>query len=382
MSKKEKEYSLDNIVSVGQSWPYTSSLSLFVPRILQKFLSDPLNQKLQNKSTTGTLTKTFEETVAKIESYGGKLVRQDQERDYGFLWDGSFLEFDYYKKTNTATMTAYYLDPKVGDLIAELEKDYLTKTKKNLIFSIVQTSTGLEARSMGDGSSPLITENYNDEVLKDVEFVLDAYKKNPPPGRITIFNGEPGTGKTHLIRSMLTQLDCVFLIVPSNLIDSMDKPNFLPLLMGVRDLHEKPIIMVIEDGDACLVPRKDGNMSAIASLLNLSDGIMGSIMDIRMIISTNADIKEVDSAISRPGRLCKQIHVGPLPYERANKVYKRLMKDESVNLDRDQKYYTLAQIYDRFNNKDSPAPVVLSTKKVIGFSTRHYDQNVVLNKKE
>lgn len=378
-----KEYSLDNIFNVGTSWPDVSAPSLFLPRILQRFLSDLDNQQFRYKYVNGTLVKTFEDLVARIEAEGGRCAVHKGESNFVFLWKDSYIDISYAKKTAAITFSSYFLDPKVGNLLEEIEKDYVTKTKKNLIFSIVQTSAGLEARSLGDGSSPLITENYNPDVLEDVNFVIDAFKKAPPLGRICILSGEPGTGKTHLIRSMLTQLDCVFLIVPSNLIDSMDKPNFMPLLLRVKDEHEKPIIMVIEDGDTCIVPRKNDNISAIAALLNLSDGILGSIMDVRMIISTNQNIKDVDSAIDRPGRLCKKIHVGPLPYDRANKRYQELMKDTSVNLEY-RKFYTLAEVYDRFNNKDSvPTSSVPPPKKTIGFTTnRGYDDNVVMNKKE
>lgn len=378
----DKDYSLDNIFSVGASWPSIEATSMFMPRILQRFLSDLDNQKLQFKYIAGTLVKSFEDVVARIEAIGGRCVIQKYETDFMFIWKDSYIDLDYNKKTKTISFSAGYLDQKIGELIDELEKEYITKTKKNLIFSIIQTSSGLEARSLGDGSSPLITDNYLPEVLEDINYVIDVFKKAPPPGRICILNGEPGTGKTHLIRSILMQLDCVFLIIPSNLIDSMDKPNFMPLLLSIKDQHEKPIVMVIEDGDTCIVPRKSDNISAISSLLNLSDGILGSIMDIRMIISTNAAIKEVDEAIKRPGRLCKQIHVGPLGYEQANKVYKRLMADESVKLDY-KKLYTLAEVYSIFNNKDAPIQSIPVPKRVIGFASgASYNDTTIMNKKE
>jgi len=377
----DKDYSLDNIFSAGAAWPSIEANALFMPRILQRFLSDIDNQKLQYKYVTGTLVKSLDEIKARIEEMGGRCVVQKFETDFMFVWKDSYVDLDFNKKTNSITFASYFLDPKVGDLIDDLEKNYITKIKKNLIFSIIQTSAGLEARSLGDGSSPLITDNYNPEVLEDINFVIDSFKKTPPLGRICILSGEPGTGKTHLIRSVLMQLDCVFLIIPANLIDSMDKPNFMPLLLAIKDQHEKPIIMVIEDGDTCLVPRKADNISAITSLLNLSDGILGSIMDIRMIISTNAHIKDIDAAIERPGRICKKIHVGPLDYDRANKRYRQLMSDETVNLEY-HKYYTIAEVYDKFNNKDAVITVTPPMKRVIGFSSRSYDENVVMNKKQ
>jgi ATP-dependent 26S proteasome regulatory subunit len=263
----------------------------------------------------------------------------------------------------------------------ELEATYVSKIKKNLVFTIVKLPSGaFDIKSMGDGSSPLIADNYLPEVIEDVDFVIKSFQKVPPAGRICILNGEPGTGKTHLIRSILTQLDCVFLIIPSNMIESLDKPEFTPLLMKVKDEHEKSVIMIIEDGDVCLVPRENDNISTIASLLNLSDGIMGSIIDIKMIISTNANIEEMDRAILRPGRLCRNIHVGALPYEQANRVYRRLMKDDKVRLE-DKRHYTLAEIYDRFNNIDTAPSQSASDKRVIGFtpSTKSND-NRTMNK--
>lgn len=378
----KKEYSLDNIFAAGSSWPAIDANSLFLPNILQRLLSNPLELKMSHRGASGTITTSIEDIRERCVKGGGHLIlEKDLTGDYIYLWKDSYITIDYNKKANSVILGGYHLDPRVGELIQEIEKDCTTKTKKNLVFSIVQTQSGLEARSMGDGSSPLIEDNYNPEVLTDIEYVIDAFKKTPPPGRIFILNGEPGTGKTHLIRSMLTQLDCIFLIVPSNLIDSMDKPNFMPLLMRVRDEHEKPIIMVIEDGDTCLVPRKSDNISAIAALLNLSDGILGSIMDIRMIISTNANIKDVDEAISRPGRLVKQTYVGPLPYEKANKRYQQLMKDETVSLDKSQKEYVLAQIYSIVNNKDAPVTFTPAPKRVIGFSSRINDDLLTVNKK-
>jgi len=144
--------------------------------------------------------------------------------------------------------------------------------------------------------------------------------------------------------------------------------------------------MVIEDGDVCLVPRRNDNISAIAALLNLSDGILGSMIDIKMVISTNAEIKDLDQAILRPGRLCRDIHVGPLPFEQANKVYQRLTGRKAVSLDEAmdyRDYYTLAEIYDVVNN---PTDRGLSSGKgkhrePIGFTPKASSQDVLLNKR-
>ncbi len=51
-------------------------------------------------------------------------------------------------------------------------------------------------------------------------------------------------------------------------------------------------MLIVEDADECLVQRGSDNMSTIASVLNISDGILGSILDVRVLATTNAE-KEV-----------------------------------------------------------------------------------------
>lgn len=363
-----EKYSLDHIVSAGNWSYYTYGSSFCMPRLLQTILSSD-DKVLKNISVSGTLTKTLPELLDLIKSFKGRVVVSNSNGLNVFVFpDYSYIDVDFSEKSKAVSITGNYLDPEIAEIQKILEKDFVSKTKKNLIFSIVRTQSGLEIRNMGDGSSPLIKENYHPEVMEELDYVLSAFKKNPPTGRICILNGEPGTGKTHLVRSILSQLDSVFLIVPSNLIDSLDKPEFMPLLLNIKNEHEKPIIMIIEDGDVCLVPRKNDNISAVSALLNLSDGILGSIIDIKMIISTNAEIRDMDQAIMRPGRLCKNITVGPLPYEQANKVYQRITSDDTAHLPF-KKYYTLAEIYNLHNGKDLPQVHSSPPKRSIGFSS-------------
>jgi len=371
---------LDNIASVG-SYYYVGGAALYTPKLLQSVLSSKANV-LRNFNVNGVLLKDISELFSLLIKHGGRLVVEKASGDYVYHFkDNSYIDIDFNKKNKNIIISGQYLNRTLTEIISILEKEFVTKVKANLIFSIIRDSTGLKISNMGDGSSPLIRDNYHPEVLEDMEYVISSFKKSPPNGRIAIMNGEPGTGKTHLVRALLKELDCVFLIVPSNLIDSLDKPEFMPLLLNVKNEHEKPIIMVIEDGDVCLVPRKADNISTIASLLNLSDGILGSIIDIKMIITTNAEIKDMDQAIMRPGRLCRNITVGPLPYDQANRRYQRLT-NSSGNLDY-QKFYTLAEIYNAANNVDG-VPRTTSThqtnRRVIGFSSAPRE-DAVLNKK-
>lgn len=364
-------------VDVGQQM-YTDTHNICMPKII-KLLLESDSKVLERLYCSGTFSKPIKDIHDLLIKGGGRLlVKDDKNGSYSYIWDSSYIKFDYDVKTKFFNLNAVSTDEKVSALVKEIEP-LLSQDKKNFVFTIVKGTFGLEARNMGDASSPLLNDNYNKEVIDGIDYVNKSFITSPPKGRIAIFNGEPGTGKTHLIRTMISQIDSLFLIIPSNLIDSLDKPEFMPFILNLKEAHKKPIIMIIEDGDACLVPRKADNMSTIAALLNITDGIIGSMLDIKVIISTNAYIENIDPAILRPGRLCKQIHVGPLEYEQANKVYKRIMNDDKASLPF-KKSYVLAEIYAKASNGDEKIINTAPVRRTIGFDVTNNSSSAFINK--
>jgi hypothetical protein len=384
----EKNYSLDHIARAGETQSLHHSY-LYSPQIIKRHLDTQC--KISSVYHTGIVNEKYiykdvidflleKGGTQGIVAPGGMTVLFENAYIYLSFNNRYHAGYDAIQKKRDEAqhtpkakgqrpieVTLMSTNSAVDEIFNELIEKFIDiPTSEKLIYAIVQTQTGCQIKSLGDASIPLIEDNYSESVIKDVEFSISAFKHNPPIGRILILNGVPGTGKTTLIRHLLSTMDNIFILVPSNLIDSLDKPSMLPLLLDLKNEHKKPIVFVIEDGDTCLVPRRNDNISAVTSLLNLSDGILGSLIDIRMIISSNTEIDNMDEAIMRPGRLIKNINVGALSYEHANRVYQRLMKDNDLTLP-DRKRYTLAEIYGIFNNKDLPPVNVTPIKKAIGF---------------
>lgn len=158
------------------------------------------------------------------------------------------------------------------------------------------------------------------------------------------------THNTYLIRGLLNEIKNVtMVIVPSNLVAGLAQPEVIPALTNLRsNSGSRPIVFLIEDADEVVSARDGMNMSAVSTVLNLGDGILGSLLDIRIVCTTNAHQLDLDKAIMRPGRLSASVNVGELSMEEAQAVLTRLSPG-SV-LEHKNIGYTLAEVYSLARN--------------------------------
>ena len=126
------------------------------------------------------------------------------------------------------------------------------------------------------------------------------YKKN------IMFEGFPGTGKTSLIFSLASELDCNIAII--NFSKDMDDNNFM---RAIRRLP-KNCMLVLEDIDVLFKERKenDGFKSSLSfsALLNTLDGL--AFRQGTVTVMTTNYLCNLDSALKRPGRIDKIVHFG------------------------------------------------------------------------
>lgn len=153
-----------------------------------------------------------------------------------------------------------------------------------------------------------VKENYNDDLPDDkIKEFLQAENESG----LLILHGKPGTGKTTYIRNLIRELsDKDFLILDSSVFDNITDSSFIQLLLEYKDC-----VVILEDCESMLADRTDGN-NKMASLLNLSDGILGDAFNLKFICTFNADINRIDQALLRKGRM-------KVKYE-----FKKLSKDK------------------------------------------------------
>ena len=241
-------------------------------------------------------------------------------------------------------------------------------TRGDVYMLMATSGGGLTFRTLDKKmESPLEAENYTPEVMAGFKRIQnDITTLEKPKGRIGIFDGPPGTGKTHLMEALITQnAETVFVFTPPHSVIGLAEPSALSALINFSDsIDHKPIVLVIEDADEIIAPRDIGNISYISQVLNLGDGILGKLLDIRLVLSTNAKRQQFDEAIIRPGRLSSIVKVGKLPAAQANQIFKRLTGHEGTI----EKEVTLAEVYSFANDSGWVKPVIKETA-TIGFSS-------------
>lgn len=153
-----------------------------------------------------------------------------------------------------------------------------------------------------------VKENYNDDLPDDK---IKEFLQADSESGLLILHGKPGTGKTTYIRNLIRELsDKDFLILDSSVFDNITDSSFIQLLLEYKDC-----VVILEDCESMLADRTDGN-NKMASLLNLSDGILGDAFNLKFICTFNADINRIDQALLRKGRM-------KVKYE-----FKKLSKDK------------------------------------------------------
>ena len=179
-----------------------------------------------------------------------------------------------------------------------------------------------------------IEENYNDDFLPvydDIVKFLDQRESG-----LVVMSGIPGTGKTTVIRHLLSQHPNEYIVVTNAIAGHLAQPEFIAFM-----LEHKDSIFILEDCEQILMDRSENTFGgAIANILNMSDGLLSDIFNIKFICTFNADINKIDQALLRKGRCYANYEFKPLSKEKVtalNEKYK-------LNLP-EIKEMTLAEIY-------------------------------------
>jgi hypothetical protein len=161
-----------------------------------------------------------------------------------------------------------------------------------------------------------IRHGYAERTAAGLADLMDATGVESRVGRLLLWHGIPGTGKTTAVRALSHAwsewCDAHYVMDPEKL---FSEPHYLLEVAGVDGSpgQDRWRLVIAEDCDEYL--RSDAKLRAGASLgrlLNLCDGILGHGLKVLVLLTTNEDVGRLHPAITRPGRCLSQVEFEPL----------------------------------------------------------------------
>ena len=125
--------------------------------------------------------------------------------------------------------------------------------------------------------------------------------------------------KTFLIRALINYYsDKKFIYVGLE--------DFLSMIQAKKNYDTlKDKIIILEDCEELLKDRSRSAFTAgISNLLNMTDGLLGDSFNIKAICTFNADMSQIDKALTRKGRIKLMYELKPLTQDRADALRKKL----------------------------------------------------------
>ncbi len=313
-------------------WEYSHSKSLYpldilIPGVYERHTEEGVTTHIYHSPTF----LAPDDLRAKIGALAGNPVlvtTESNSTEIRWQTPHNLLYLSTYKMQNRlhGELTIGGCDPDIIEKIRAIVDPLAVSTGESSDIYIAAKSCAskpITFKHIGSIVQPLQRENYSSEALSLYDRGAKDLKDASPRGRLILFEGPPGTGKTYMIRGVITEVPAAYIIVnPKNFNDLMD-PEFVFGLQSLSSSHST-IVLVLEDADKLLQPRQKGaSLEGLSSALNMGDGLLSGLMDLRLIVTTNAAVDTIDPALLRTGRLSARIHIGPLPTDQANEVLRK-----------------------------------------------------------
>jgi hypothetical protein len=234
-----------------------------------------------------------------------------------------------------------------------------------------------------------VASNYPAGVRDALERLLT--NQAPDRGRLILWRGEPGTGKSHALRALVRAwapwCSAHFILDPEELF-GRGGIYLLDILTWDGDDEDKWRLVILEDAGELIA--SDGRTVAgqgLSRLLNVADGLLGHGTRTLVLITTNEPVRRLHPATRRPGRCLADIEFGPLSVAEANAWLAAHGHDHRVD-----RPVTLAELYAHPshgpNTVDESAPVGFGFARALadadelaglprrGFDTVNHDDEV------
>lgn len=327
--------------------PFDSSIS---PKwLLHQLYGEPISNTSDERIYGNGALRLLESKAVLIEAYREieKEMKRKDDEDAEMFYPAAYSRgntlylyrdnvISVKRNSDDTTVLDFYYPVSRSCVLPDFAK-FLVKEKGDSRVSILTMRNGALVAQKVSFPAPVISDlelNYGTGFNKTHAKIVE--KLEARNGKIFLFSGHMGSGKSTYIKYLTSVVDREALWIPVNMVGNLASPDFISLLMG-----KKECILILEDAEQAIQQRGSGaEDSAIATLLNLSDGVLGSLLNVSIIITLNANRSTLDRAIFRKGRLAYDWDFSHLSVEDSNRLLVHLNKGQKTD-----KPLTLAEIY-------------------------------------
>ena len=309
-----------------------------------------------HSDTKNRTEKMFRYIVRVEKPFKVMFIFYDEEK----VIDDKIYETEEEQRNKITDLTIYYdydVVNNVDILITDFRKMVCLPIMSRTFFIISSNSMGYELRATNIKEFDVqIDLNYGESFVEKYNDIVDKLKNNKHG--LFLFHGDPGTGKTTLIRKLVSDLseEKTIIYVPSYFMFDIANPELISFISKFKNS-----ILLLEDAEQILTSSDEDRNQAVANILNISDGLLNDHMDMQIIATFNANKKVIDKALLRKGRLMVDIWFKKLTAIQATKLSKYIGLNKTYTESK-----TLAEIYEEKIGKQLIDNDSVTTK--IGFN--------------
>jgi hypothetical protein len=165
-----------------------------------------------------------------------------------------------------------------------------------------------------------IADNYAGSVRDALTTMLAM--RAPDRGRLILWRGDPGTGKSHALRALARAwapwCSAHFIMDPEALLGDSGA-YMLDVLTWEGEKEDQWRLLILEDaGELIAADARLTTGQALSRLLNVADGLIGQGTRTLLLITTNEPVGRLHPATRRPGRCLADIEFTALSTDEAN----------------------------------------------------------------
>jgi hypothetical protein len=207
-----------------------------------------------------------------------------------------------------------------------------------------------------------IAPNYPAVVRQQLQQLIGV--TTPSHGRLILWRGAPGTGKSHALRALAREwaawCTAHFIMDPEELL-GRGGAYMLDLISEDSAHEDRWRLVILEDaGELIAADARSVAGHALSRLLNVADGLIGQGTNTLLLITTNEPVGRLHPAVRRPGRCLADIEFLPFSPAEARAWLTAHGKARDINSPR-----TLAEL---FNETHDVTRVAVDPAPRFGFA--------------